>query len=380
MRLSIQPSIVHLRPGSELTFRVVGSKKPVKWLINGVPGGNDRLGTIGKDGVYRAPSSAVASEVVVEARSTAPCAGKAWGTVIFDELRPSYSFCTFWNRKGEGPGCVSESHGICMDGDDRLLIMDPTTSRIVRFTRYGEYVGDVGLGKGSEPGQLDGPRDAKVSPSGEIFVADGNNGRIQVFDGDGSFLRCWSRKGQGEAELLRPHGIGLGPDGTVFVVDVDNSKVVAFDEHGRFLRKWGRPGSGPGEFQAPHGLAADPNGDVFVAEYHGRCQKFSPEGELLAVFANPCREGQRSHGDYKYHAMNSDTRGNVYLMARDTLDNMVASVDKYNNSGDFIARITLPPETGRPIGAEAAAVDSKGTLYVADNGREHAGVSVFIFR
>jgi len=378
MQPVIRPSISHLEPGSRQTFAISGTgSSGFTWLVNGVPGGNRKVGTVTPEGQYCSPAKPTRGEILIEARASGGSPRRSWATVVFDSLSPFYRIQEFWDRKGEGEGRISTAHSICTDGADRLLIVDTTLSRIFRFTCHGDYLGEIGSGQGSGPGQLDGPRDAKVSRWGEIYVTDGNNGRIQVFDRDGRFLRSWARKGKAEAELLRPHALDIAPDGSVFVVDVDNSKVVAYDNEGRLLRSWGRPGTGPGEFQAPHGLAVDPNGDVFVAEYHGRVQKFTPEGQCLASFANPCREGQRTHGDYKYHAMNSDAWGNVYLMARDSLEGMVNSIDKYNNSGDFVARLTASAG-GRQMTCEAAAVNQAGMLYVADSSKEHAGVSIFV--
>lgn len=375
MRSILRPSVSHLEPGSRQAFTMGGTG--FTWLVNGIPGGNRRVGTVSPGGEYSSPARPERGEVLIEARSSGQVPGRFWATVLFDSFSPFYLCQVFWDRKGEGTGYISTAHSICTDGDDRLLIVDTNSSKILRFTCGGEFLGEVGSGKGSEPGQLDGPRDAKVGPSGEIYVSDGNNGRIQVFDRDGHYLRSWARKGKGEAELLRPHALDLAPDGSVFVVDVDNSKVVAYDGEGRLLRIWGRPGTGPGEFLAPHGLAVDPNGDVFVSEYFGRVQKFTPEGQWLISFANPCREGQRTHGDYRYHAMNSDPWGNVYLMARDSLNDMANSVDKYNNNGDLVTRLRTGPG-GRQLMCEAAAVNQAGTLFVADSSREYAGATVFV--
>ncbi len=145
----------------------------------------------------------------------------------------------------------------------------------------------------------------------------------------------------------------------------------------------------------------DPNGDVFVIDYYGRCQKFTCNGELLNVFANPSKklhpvvrsgvsavsmeQGNPTHGYYRYHAMASDLWGNMYLMARNTLKNEAQggkmrparTVDKYNNSGDLITRITLPPEAPRKMGGQGATVSQEGRIYVSDTTREHAGVMIF---
>ncbi len=370
----IHPTIVQVDLESSQAFAVKGKGGAVDWSVNGIPGGNAELGKIGPHGVYDAPSEPLRGEVNIGARIRAKPSRSCWATVIFQERYPYYSFAGFWD--GREKSGISESHSVCMDGDDRVLLIDPVLSKLLRFTTSGQYLGEVGLGKGSGPGQLDGPRDAKVSAAGEIYVADGNNCRIQVFDGDGAYLRSWGEKGSGQGRLLRPHCVDLGPDGRVYVVDVDNSKVLIYSEEGNLLWEWGRLGSGICEFLAPHGLGCDPNGDVFVSDFYGRCQKLTAEGEEIACFANPCQLGSRSHGDFRYHSMNTDEFGNVYLMSRNTVNNYMNSVDKYNNNGDLVTRLRPPPRDLH-FGSEGAAVASDGTLYVADNGHEHAGVSIF---
>lgn len=370
----VDPTIVQVDPESRQTFAINGKFRTREWSVNGIPGGNAELGTIGADGIYVAPSEPARGEINIGVRTSGRPSRSCWATVVFQERYPYYSFDGFWDGKRNSE--ISESHSVCMDGEDRLLLIDPVLSKLFRFTTSGDFLGEVGLGKGSGPGEMDGPRDAKVSAVGEIYVADGNNGRIQVFSGDGDYLRAWGGKGSGRGRLLRPHCVDLGPNGTVYVVDVDNNKVLVYSEEGKLHREWGRLGSGICEFLAPHGLGCDPNGDVFVSDFYGRCQKLTAEGEEISCFANPCQMGRRSHGDFRYHSMNTDGFGNVYLMSRNTVNDYITSVDKYNNNGDLVARLRPPPREFH-FGSEGAAVGPDGTLYVADNGREHAGVTIF---
>jgi sugar lactone lactonase YvrE len=185
------------------------------------------------------------------------------------------------------------------------------------------------------------------------------------------------RKGSEPDELLRPHAVDLGDDGSIFVVDVDNSKVVAYGPDGSFIRCWGCKGTAPSEFWAPHGIAVDPSGDIFVAEYNGRCQKFTPEGEAICCFANPSLEEGSTHGYYRYHSIASDALGNVYLMARNTLRGFFATVEKYNNLGGHVTSLPEPEDERTKMGTESAAVSPSGRIFVADHSREHSGVSFF---
>ncbi len=382
VRLNITPSLVHLDPGSSQHFSInVGKPSSVKWMINDRIGGSRKVGTIDRKGKYKAPVNPEQVEFCIQPKIGRNHPLYAWATVIIGEQSPEYSFVGCWNKKGEHSnetsGELRQAHAICFEPTGNLLICDSFLSRVYRYTPQGDYLGEIGLGPGKEPGTFRGPRNMAVAESGEIYVADGTSHCIQVFSPKGQFLRKWGKKGSGQGELRRPHAIALGPEGTVAVADVDNERVVIYNSIGEHLRHWGQRGSNNGEFQAPHGLAIDPNGDLIVVEYDGRCQKFTMEGDFLYSFANQSIDGERMHGDYLYHDMTSDQWGNVYLMARNTRKHRINTIDKYNNSGDFITRFKLPSQIERKLGAKGAAVTQSGRIFVADSQRRFAGISIF---
>ncbi len=278
------------------------------------------------------------------------------------QAAPPYRLLRAWDAGPE----VKEVHSLCFDQKGDLILVDSIASRVHRYTVQGQRVGEIGRGPGNGPGQFAGPRDAKVSPSGEIFVSDGNNQRIQVFAPDGSFLRMFGSKGNGPGQLLRGHAIDFGPDGKLFVADVDNSRIAVFDAEGKFLYAWGRAGKGPGLFQAPHGLGVDPEGNLFVSNYYGPCQKFGPDGRFFFEFAPA---GFR--GWIHFHSMATDRRGNVYLAARDA-DRRNAVV-MFNHEGRFLREWSAT--AGR--GVRAIAVDKEGLVYLAADSRDFHGVEVF---
>jgi DNA-binding beta-propeller fold protein YncE len=50
-----------------------------------------------------------------------------------------------------------------------------------------------------------------------VFVADTHNNRIQVFDGNGTFLDGWNTTVMGQGRFDQPFGIAVDSQGNVFV-------------------------------------------------------------------------------------------------------------------------------------------------------------------
>ena len=61
-------------------------------------------------------------------------------------------------------------------------------SRVAKVDKNGNWVKSWGE-RGKEPGQFNTPHSIATDAQGNIYVADRGNRRIQVFDGDGKFLR-----------------------------------------------------------------------------------------------------------------------------------------------------------------------------------------------
>ena len=70
---------------------------------------------------------------------------------------------------------------------------------------------------------------------GDLYVSDWGNGRIQVFDPDGSYLAELGGGGTGDGELTTPTGLKVDRDGDLWVVDRGNNRVQKFTRSGEFL-------------------------------------------------------------------------------------------------------------------------------------------------
>ena len=110
---------------------------------------------------------------------------------------------------------------------------------------------------------------------GEVFVSDARNGRIQVFDLEGRFLRAFGKPGKGRGELGRPMNLTI-QGGELYVPEYMNDRIQVFSTDGAPRRMLGEPGSGPGQLDAPGGVAFTRHGNLLVADfYNQRVQEYN---------------------------------------------------------------------------------------------------------
>ena len=398
-RAFIKPSIVTLQPGLQQRFKAVmmathlapaAAPEKVIWSVNNIPGGNKQIGTIDPNGIYTAPAKApTPHEIHICAEVPQANNRFLFATVLMDGPQPAYKLVNTWaepirssSEKHNGTNHLYTPHGIGLDKDGNLLVADQN-GIVTRFTPNGRYLGQIGLGKGSKPGQFTEARVVTSDYLGNIWVTDskGDRPRIQVFSHDGKFLRIFAEKGIGPGQILRAHGMGFDSRHRLFVSDVDNFRVSVYAYDGEFLYNWGKPGIHPGEFNAPHGLVVDPSGDIFVSGYYGPTQKFDPNGHYLFAFAH----GDPPDAPVFFHTMVGDKWGNIYLMVRNkeggqgelqkTTTGKKISIMKFNNNGDFITAWSLSEPDHRE---SWAVVADDGTVYSLFRGETHQGVQAFM--
>ncbi|KAI8495547.1 hypothetical protein Bbelb_265190 [Branchiostoma belcheri] len=102
----------------------------------------------------------------------------------------------------------------------RTLVTDYKYSNVQVFNHSGRWLYEFGRSGRSE-GELKLPRGICTDSSGRFIVANGGNGRIDMFTSRGEFVRTVVR-------MNSPWGIALGPGGQLVVTDVDDNTVTIF--------------------------------------------------------------------------------------------------------------------------------------------------------
>ncbi|CAF3190228.1 unnamed protein product [Rotaria socialis] len=133
---------------------------------------------------------------------------------------------------------------------------------------------------GSLINMLDSPTGIFVDINFNLYVADSNNNRIQLFQPGN--LNGTTLAGQGAPETImlnNPTDVVLDGDGYLFIVDSGNNRIVGSGPNGFrcIVGCSGASGSGPTQLNGPQSIAFDSDGNIYVTDtQNSRLQKFNP--------------------------------------------------------------------------------------------------------
>ena len=236
----------------------------------------------------------------------------------------------FEGSDGPGPHRVRISP---YDPERRGWVVHETGHQIFVFSNDGSELlmtlGEKNV-SGDDEIHLGGPQDVAFLPDGRVLVADGLvNSRVIILDADGHYITEFGERGTGRGQFNGVHGLAVGPDGQIYVADRDNHRVQVFNEttraavwyhaniapigvwpgfglpldiivsgydawvtqlapaevikldlNGNRLYTWALDSEGPGRFLEMHSFAVDTDGNLYGSDNQlGRTQKLVPKAD-----------------------------------------------------------------------------------------------------
>ena len=89
-----------------------------------------------------------------------------------------------------------------------------------------------------QDGRFRQPTDVAWGPDGTIYISDGYvNSRVAKISKDGDWIKSWGQRGKGPGEFNLVHSIATDAKGNVYVGDRNNRRIQVFDGDGNFLRE-----------------------------------------------------------------------------------------------------------------------------------------------
>lgn len=177
--------------------------------------------------------------------------------------------------------------GLAIDGPrNRLYVVDAggvdSPDHRVRALDIatGKVLFEIGK-RGQAAGEFNLPRDAVVGADGLLYVVDGGNFRIQVFDAEGKYLKTFGSIGLQSGQFARPKEIAADADGNLYVIDTAFANFQIFNRDGALLLYVGSRDNagGPAKFSLPAGIAVDVDGRIYVTDqFLRKVDVFRPAG------------------------------------------------------------------------------------------------------
>ena len=224
-----------------------------------------------------------------------------------------------------GEGKFVRPHGIDIGPDGTIYCTDDGAHVVRSFTPEGKQLLEIGLPGEPEPFMSGNPFNkcthTALSPEGDIFVSDGyGNARVHKYSADGNLLFSWGGPGIAPGEFNFPHNIVSDADGWVYVADRENHRVQVFNGDGQFETQWHalhRPcalcagkGEDPPFFVGELGPSLGAN--RAFPNLGPRVSVVAPDGTILARVGDEVA-GLEMNQFVAPHGIAVDSHGDIYL-------------------------------------------------------------------
>ena len=244
----------------------------------------------------------------------------------------------------EGVGQLIKPIGLDVDAAGNLYVADIGAKAIMVYGPDRGFLRKIGGDK-----WFSRLSSVTVDPAGaRVYAVDlggvsSEQHRVRVFDAlSGAHLQDIGKRGSGPGEFNLPRDLAIGKDGRLYVVDGGNFRVVVFDREGRYLHSFGSVGKQYGQFARPKEVAIDREGNVYIVDTaFGNFQIFNADGELLLFVGDRAeRDGPAKYMLPSGIAVDEDGR--------------VLVVDQWFRKIDVYRPYALPERSGflaRPVAA-----------------------------
>ena len=188
-----------------------------------------------------------------------------------------------WAKLPLGVTFRGDATSVAIDSKDNVYVFNRGTDPIAVFDPEGNFIRSMGHGDFVRPHGIE------IDAEDNIYLVDDDGHFVQKRTNEGEVIFTLGTRGepcewQSGGMFNRPTDIAIHPvTGELFVSDgYGNSRVHKFDPAGNHIRSWGEPGTDPGQFSLPHNLSMLGTDKVIVADRENfRLQIFTTDGEFV---------------------------------------------------------------------------------------------------
>ncbi|MDA1296669.1 MAG: peptidyl-alpha-hydroxyglycine alpha-amidating lyase family protein [Chloroflexi bacterium] len=274
----------------------------------------------------------------------------------------------YWAKLPMGVTFYGDATSVAVDSEDHVYVFNRGTDPIAVFDPDGNFVRSMGHGEFTRPHGIE------IDAEDNLYLVDDDGHYVQKRTKDGKVLFTLGTPGkpaewQGGGMFNRPTDIAIHPDsGDLFVSDgYGNSRVHRFDKRGKHIKSWGESGSKPGQFSLPHNICILGADRVAVCDRENfRVQIFTLDGDFVDQW-------HIHHPMSITHGKNGDTSLYVGEMIPPSVQrgvrNLGARVAVLSKDGEFLQHCGAPLPGQGPdqfTAPHGIATDSEGSFYAAE--------------
>jgi len=256
---------------------------------------------------------------------------------------------------------LNAASDVAVSKDHRIYVVDGANNKIRIFDRNGKYSSSFGK-EGSENGEFRFPLGIDIDHSGKVYIADSGNHRLQIFNPDGKFI----------AKIILPSKNNQPADPSdvavdetrnrCYIVDNDNHYILVYDLSKRKLIKtYGSPGSDKLAFRYPFLITLDKDKYLYIVDViNTRVQVLNPDGLFVAFIGG---WGVEKGEFFRPKGVAIDRNNRVYVS-----DSYLGVIQIFDSNGEFFAVVgdpakKVPKKFKTPMGL---FIDNDNRLYVVE--------------
>ena len=249
---------------------------------------------------------------------------------------------------------------------------DIYTSYQTQYKKKGIVVAG-GNGYGSAANQLAAPGDVQVDASGNVYVLDGNNSRVQKWTPgatEGVTVAGGNGLGSAANQFFLPQGFFVDAKANIYVADLFNNRIQKWAPNattGVTVAGGNGYGAGANQLASPKDVSVDGAGNIYITDAdNNRVQRWAAGATMGVTVAGGNGYGSNANQFKNPFGIFVDGAGNVYIS--DRTNNRIQKWASGASAGVTVAAgINGSGEDSSQLNdPRGLFVDNMGRIYISD--------------
>ena len=204
--------------------------------------------------------------------------------------------------QGSGNSRLVIPYGVAVT-DNVIAVSDWGSHQVKKYSLQGEFLSVIGC-HGDKNGQFNYPKGLAFNNNKLLYVVDGSNHRVQVFQQDDKFVFLFGNKGNNPGQFQYPVRIAIDPNNNVLVTDCDANGIHLFTHNGQFIQTINS--------YRPIAITISPTGYLITghAGDDNKIRVWSPTYQLINQFG---KMGSKEGEFLGINGMAIDSSGTIYV-------------------------------------------------------------------